>query len=233
MKKINPLAIFFLSILWISSISSCKEDDDNGACPATITDIDGNVYNTVTIGTQCWMKENLKASRYSNGSPIPEIEDSIVWANNYINGTQTPGWSYYGQNNSYNADYGKLYNWYAVKDSRNVCPTGWHVPTTDEWTTLTDYLGGEMVAGGKMKEIALWQNPNTDATNISGFSGRPGGYRDENAKFHDITGFGIWWSSTEYDSGFAWHRYMHYSNGVIDRDFDEENHGVSIRCIKD
>ena len=140
-----------------------------GLVPETFTDIDGNVYHAVVIGTQTWMVENLKTTKYSNGDPIPTAVTSL-----------TPG-AYCMYNNdavTYKADYGALYNWYAVADSRNIAPAGWHVPTKTDWTTLTDYLGGESVASGKLKEngSSHWLTPNTGATNSSGFTALPGGF---------------------------------------------------------
>lgn len=221
--------ISIMAFVVLTTNSSCKKEGDTSTCPVIVTDVEGNVYHTVTIGTQCWMKENLKTSHYRDGSVINEIEDSVTWAN----GSQTSAWCYFGQNAANNATYGKLYNWYVITDPRNVCPAGSHVPSNDEWITLTDYLGGEMVAGGSLKEVSLWQSPNMDATNSSGFSGYPGGYRDNHSKFFDIERVGGWWTSTEYDSSFAWFRYLHCSNGVIDRDFLEAKYGFSIRCIMD
>jgi uncharacterized protein (TIGR02145 family) len=125
----------------------------------TVSDIDGNAYNTVLIGTQCWTKENLKTSRYRNGGLIPNVTDGTAWIN-----LTTGAWSYYNNDVSNNAIYGKLYNWYTTLGD-TLCPTGWGVPTDAEWTTLTTYLGGESVAGGKMKTIgtAYWESPNTGA----------------------------------------------------------------------
>ncbi len=139
----------------------------------SVTDIDGNIYETVQIGSQIWMKENLRTTKYANGDVIPNVTDGNQWSN-----LTTGAWSCYSNNNQIQNLFGNLYNWFAVADQRNICPTGWHVPSDVEWITLTDYLGGESVAGGKMKSTAIyWQSPNQDATNESGFSGLPGGFR--------------------------------------------------------
>jgi uncharacterized protein (TIGR02145 family) len=115
----------------------------------TMTDQQGNVYKTIVIGTQEWMAENLKTSIYRNGEAIANVTDGNQWS-----GLTTGAWCYYENNSQYDCPYGKLYNWFAVSDSRKVCPTGWHVPTQGEWTTLTNYLGGESIAGGKMKSTS-------------------------------------------------------------------------------
>jgi len=138
----------------------------------TITDIDGNVYHSVTIGTQTWMVENLRTSKYRNGDSIINVTNNTSWS------TLTSG-AYCDYDNTPNNSiiYGKLYNWYAINDSRSIAPMGWHVPTDVEWTTLITYLGGESIAGGKLKETGIihWETPNGDATNTSIFTGLPGG----------------------------------------------------------
>jgi uncharacterized protein (TIGR02145 family) len=148
------------------------------ATSTTVTDIDGNTYNTVQIGTQVWMSENLKTSRYRNGGSIPYVVGNTEWQ-----ALTTGAWSYYNHDEANNAVYGKLYNWYTVKGD-TLCPSGWHVPTDAEWTTLTTFLGSD--AGGKMKETGttLWKSPNTGADNSSGFSARPGGYRYSDGSFY-------------------------------------------------
>jgi uncharacterized protein (TIGR02145 family) len=135
----------------------------------TVTDIDGNVYNTVTIGTQCWMAENLKTTRYNDGTAILTGLSNADWQI-----TTSGAYAIYNNDPANNTTYGKLYNIYAVKTNK-LAPAGWHVPTYTEWTTLTTYLGGEAVAGGKMKATTLWSSPNTGATNSSGFTGLPAG----------------------------------------------------------
>ncbi len=199
-----------------------------------ITDVEGNSYKTVYIGTQQWMAENLKTSKYSDGTTIPNITDNTQWQNN-----TTGAWSYYNNDAANNAKYGKLYNWYAVSKTsngnKNVCPTGWHVPTDAEWTVLTDYLGGETVAGGKMKEVGTtsWNSPNTDATNTSLFTGLPGGNRINNGNYYYIGGNGYWWSSTEYDTFDAWYRDLNYGLGNAYRNLDGKRIGFSVRCLRD
>lgn len=195
-----------------------------------ITDINGNTYNVVKIGTQYWLDRNLAVTNYRNGDEIPDITDGSTWA------ALTDGaYCYYNNASSNNAIYGKLYNWYAVTDSRNIAPTGWHIPTDYEWTTLNNYLGGESVAGGKLKEVGIahWQNPNTGATNETGFTALPGGYRNSNGIYNNIGYAGNWWSSGEYVSTSAWYRNVYYNNSNLFRYYYNKKVGFSVRCIRD
>ena len=199
-----------------------------------IKDIDGNVYKTVTIGTQTWMAENLKVSKYSDGTTIPNIIDNAQWQNN-----TTGAWSYYNNDATNNSKYGKLYNLYAVSKTtngnKNVCPTGWHVPSDAEWSILTDFLGGDSIAGGKMKEVGTtsWNSPNTGATNISLFTGLPGDYRNYNGSYFNIGSFGSWWSSTEFDTYYAWSRDLGSNGGLAGYYYNTKDFGLSVRCLKD
>jgi uncharacterized protein (TIGR02145 family) len=186
---------------------------------------------SVTIGTQIWQSKNLDVPTYRNGDAIPKVTDATQWAN-----LTTGAWCWYNNDSAtYAATYGRLYNWYAVADPRNICPTGWHVPTHAEWTVLTDYLGGWTVSGGKMKSTGTqyWQSPNTDATNESGFSGLPGGNRGSNGPFNDVGTNGYWWSSTEGDTYFAWYRYLGYGSGYVYSYSNSKTSGFSVRCLRD
>jgi uncharacterized protein (TIGR02145 family) len=190
-------------------------------------DYDGNVYHYVIIGTQIWMVENLKTTKYSNGDLI----GTTVPATLDISGETAPEyqWAYDG-NESNVAIFGRLYTWPVVTDNRKICPTGWHVPSDDEWTMLTTYLGGIYVAGGKMKETGTihWKSPNLGATNESGFTALPGGYHSDDGSFTSIGGDGHWWSSTS-----TWYRYI-WSNSVhINADYSLNPFGFSVRCLKD
>jgi uncharacterized protein (TIGR02145 family) len=200
----------------------------------TITDSDGNVYKTVTIGTQVWMAENLKTTRYRNGDLI----GTTTPTNKDISGESTPKyqWAYGGIES--NADtYGRLYTWYAATDSRNVCPTGFHIPTDGEWTTLTTSLGGENAAGGKLKETGTthWADPNTGATNVSRFTALPGNTRGLSGESGPDGIYGSWWSSTEYDWPYtaAWNRLMSSNNKYVYRGRLDKGLGISVRCIRD
>ena len=198
-----------------------------------VSDIDGNTYKIVQIGTQVWMAENLKTAKYNDGTMIPEISYNDQWSN-FTYGA----WCYYDNHPANNTKYGKLYNWYSVSKkynrNKNVCPTGWHVPTDAEWTVLTDYLGG-ISSGGKMKEVGTtsWNSPNADATNTSLFTGLPGGYRYSNGDFNAIGYGGNWWSSSEYGTNYAWTRNLFYSGGYSYRDGNVKGNGLSVRCLRD
>ena len=197
----------------------------------TVTDIDGNVYQTVQIGDQCWMAENLKVKHYRNGDPILHLTDNVGWTS-----TSSGAYCAYDNNESNVETYGRLYNWYAVDDSRNIAPGGWHVPTDDEWQTLVDYLGGSSVAGGKLKEAGTehWNSPNTGATNESGFTALPGGYRyGSNGSYYNMGYGGYFWSSTENYSYYAWYRTLYYGNSEVGRGSSSKQYGFSVRCLRD
>lgn len=195
----------------------------------TITDYDGNVYNTVTIGTQTWLAENLKTTHYKNGDPLTQVTNQSSWAD------LTTG-AYCNLENDVNNGnmYGKLYNWYVVDDSRKIAPEGWHVPTDEEWTTLVTYLGGPSVAGGKMKDTGSvhWCNTNIGATNESGFFAFPGGARTDFI-FISYCQWGTWWSATEFDSLASYNRILFNSGTEINRVNNNKKFGMSIRCVKD
>ena len=201
---------------------------------------------TVTIGTQVWMTKNLDVVTFRNGDSIPEAKTDEEWVKAGEN--QQPAWCYYDNDPANGAKYGKLYNWYAVNDSRGLAPAGWHVPSDAEWITLIYYLdpnaygilfdgeeGGSNTAGGKMKSSGTqyWVSPNLDATNESGFSGLPGGNRLSNGAFYGIGDGGIWWSSTEHDTTNAWFRALSYNHGYVFRSYSNEQIGVSVRCLRD
>jgi uncharacterized protein (TIGR02145 family) len=198
--------------------------------PPPVTDIDGNTYNTVLIGDQVWMSENLKTSRYRNGGSIPNVLGYTDWV-----ALTTGAWSYYEHDVANNAILGKLYNWYTTLGD-TLCPTGWHLPTDAEWTTLADRLGGESVAGGKMKSIgtAYWNNPNIDATNSSGFSGLGGGYRNEShGDFDVIRVVGYFWSANEYSSSNGLGRALVNYLGEVFSFNSIKSFGASVRCLRD
>ena len=228
-------ANFAIALGGKSCAISIKVEDAIGKPGPNITDSEGNSYKTITIGTQTWMAENLKVSKYSDGTTIPNIMDNTQWQNN-----TTGAWSYYNNDVANNVKYGKLYNWYAVSKTsngnKNVCPTGWHVPADAEWTVLTDYLGGFKVAGGKMKEVGVtsWLIPNTDATNTSLFSALPGGIRyGEVALYAEVGRAGYWWSSTEFDKGSAWFRTLRNYDGIAIYANYNKWYGLSVRCLRD
>jgi uncharacterized protein (TIGR02145 family) len=195
-----------------------------------VTDVDGNKYNTVKIGTQLWMQENLKTTLYRDGTAIPNITDNTAWI------AQTSGaYSWYNNDQtSYKAAYGALYNFYAAVDNHILCPTGWHVPTTAEWTSLVNYLGGEYAAGGKLKESGTdhWTSPNTGATNETAFSAFAGSFRLEGGFAGNFGYYGFWWSSSEFSSTDAMARLMSYDHGNVYSGNYHKNYGFSVRCLQ-
>ncbi len=196
----------------------------------TVTDIDGNVYHTVTIGNQVWMKENLKVTHYRNGDPIPNVTSGSAWSN-----LSTGAYCNYSNNPNQAITYGRLYNWYAATDRRQLAPEGWHVATDAEWTTLTDFAGGLGVAGGKLKERGSlhWLSPNTGATNTYGFTALPGGLIERDGTFWSIQFIASWWCSTEANASEGWARGIFSDAIYVDRGgYYSKKIGFSIRCVK-
>jgi uncharacterized protein (TIGR02145 family) len=237
----NGIAYTFTVIATNAMGSSVASSASNSVTPtAPITDNDGNVYHAVTIGTQVWLAENLKTTKYNDGTAIPNITDNSVWValttGAYCDHSNTP------DNSNI---YGRLYNWYVVDNNpatkvasnggKNVCPTGWHVPNDDEWTTLINSLGGESIGGGKLKEIGLtrWLTPNIGATNETGFTALPAGSRNEDGSCDGIGVLGDWWSSTEYSATIAGGRYVTYDDAVVLKDEVSKIDGISVRCVRD
>ncbi len=228
MKKVLGLPIVLLIVVALNSCSTQNPNPNSNGNNTTS-------LPSVTICNQVWSTKNLDVSTYRNGDPIPQVTDPNQWAN-----LTTGAWCYYNNDPAKGLIYGKLYNWYAVNDPRGLAPSGYHVPSDAEWTTLVTCLGGQTFAGGKMKEVGLtnWLSPNTGATNSSGFTGIPGGYRDANngsfiGSFNNIGGYGYWWSFTEDDTYDAWYRIMFYNNNFVFRDNFPKGFGFSVRCIKD
>ena len=193
------------------------------------SDLDGNIYSVIAIGEQYWMGENLKTTKYNDGKPIPLVTDDSKWAS-----LSTAAYCWYNNDIKYKPIYGALYNWYAVK-TNNLCPVGWHVPTDEEWTVLTEYLGGKDVAGGKIKEAGTshWASPNTGASNESGFTAMPAGNRRYDGFFSGATGHATWRTSTEYDVNKVMYRYVFYHSASLYSASTNKNAGYSVRCIKD
>ena len=222
---INCKIVVFLITLFASFLFS---QDSTG----TLTDIDGNVYKTIKIGEQWWMAENLKVTHYRNGDPIPNITGNTEWKN-----LSTGAYCNYENDTSNVATYGRLYNWYAVKDSCDIAPEGWHVSTDAEWQTLIDYLGGSSVAGGKLKETGTthWYSPNAGATNESGFSALPAGYRCSSSAYFGGLGHGAhFWSASEYSISYVYARHLYSSHSEVSRTYyNEKQTGYSIRLVRD
>ena len=225
-------AFFSLNIAGKECTVSILVQQSIGKPGTSITDIQGNSYKTVYIGNQQWMAENLRVSKYNDGTNIQQYTfDSVP---------KTVGvWSIYNNDITNNVKYGKLYNWYVVSPitngNKNVCPTGWHVPTDADWTVLIDYLGGEIVAGGKMKEAGTtsWNSPNASASNISLFTGLPAGIRNPRGYCYYISSIGFFWSATESATDSAWISSLNADVASVIKVSDSKKNGVSIRCIKD
>ena len=195
-------------------------------CGSVIRDIDGNTYKTVQIGTQCWMAENLRTSKYRDGTPIPNVQDGSRWSS-----LTTGAWSYYENSASNNALYGKLYNWYAASNSRQICPVNWHLPSEMEWTVLSNYLGSE--PGPKLKSTTGWNNDG-NGLNSSGFNGMPGGGRTPEGRFSLYGRLGSFWSSRESGRDYAYYRYLSYDyTRNLDINNTKKSVGFSVRCIRD
>ena len=186
-----------------------------------------NNLNTIKIGNQTWATRNLNLETYRNGEVIPQVQDANAWAN-----LRTGAWCYYENNTANGSSYGKLYNWYAVNDPRGLAPKGYHIPSDAEWTILTDYLGGQLSAGTKMKSTSGWQN-NGNGSNTSGFAGLPGGCRNSNGNFNSIGSGGGWWSSSESSASNAWYRGLNSNVGGVDMFYSDKRLGFSVRCLED
>jgi Fibrobacter succinogenes major domain (Fib_succ_major). len=217
-KKIKLFAV----AIFLLGITGCQTH--------SIKDVDGNKYKTVTIGTQVWMAENLKTTKYNDGTEIPLVTNNDNWAK-----LTTPAYSWYDNDTSENKKtYGALYNWYSVNTNK-LCPKGWHVPTDGDWMIMVTYLKEGESVGGSMKEVGTnhWKIPNTGATNKSGFTALPGGYRSVEGIFNYIGIFGYWWSSTEYNNTTVFFWYLRYKYNSVYKDRSEKYCGFSVRCIMD
>lgn len=236
--------------LLVLAIAGCKKDEAAPSSDSTapgqptgigVMDIDGNHYPIVTIGSQQWMKGNLRTANYSNGDPIPYVPSPISWASSSIG-----AWSYYSDDAAYNDVYGKLYNWNSVVDPRNICPTGWHVPTDDDWKALEIALGmtgtasnafgwrGELSnIGGEMKYSLLWDSPNSGANNGSGFTAVPSGYRTQEGSYVALGSEGYWWSVSEHDPSLVWIRSLSATQAASGRFQRLRQQGLAVRCVKD
>ncbi len=230
------LILLAITIVPFYSFSQAKTEDK-------VTDIDGNIYNTIKIGTQVWLKENLKVTRYNNGDPILLVKDTVAWTS-----LTTPAYCNYNNSERIAQEYGRMYNYYTVTDPRKLCPAGTHVPDDAEWERLSDFLGGLKVAGGKMKEAGTkhWRSPNVmviDTTNgnfseipteESGFSALPAGRQYHNC-YTFLGEYTQMWSVTqcEYDDDLVWCRYLTFSLPHLNRFTYKKHYGLSVRCLKD
>lgn len=231
----TPFTYFLLLVICMAGLSVLPSSAQTNIDKTnlTVTDIDGNVYKFVTIGTQVWMAENLKTTRFADGTPITEVEDSIAWANIYTQRKVQPAWCYYGNEEKHNPAFGKLYNWFAVSSTKKICPAGWHVPSDAEWTKLIAFLGGEKVAGNTLKSLNYWAPPNSGATNSSSFSALPGGMKYGYYGFNLMGKYAYYWTSTPNIPGTAWFRNLSSQFPIVGRNYGYTVSGLSVRCIMD
>jgi len=235
MRKIS--VIFVLTLIF--NLIGCDNKNPIQLEISTLTDIDGNIYDTVKIGDQWWMAENLKVKKYRNGDHILNLSNASLWESNIIG-----AYCSYGNFASTEGTYGLLYNWYAVADNRNIAPEGWHVPTDEDWKKLETYLGLEIDEinglnwrgdreGGKLKKEGTnyWIDPNKSANNETGFTALPGG--QVFYTFDKIRYYGYFWTSSENNDRFAWNRSLGYLYSSIHREATFKNKGLSVRLVKD
>lgn len=217
--------IFVLTFFSMLILSSCSDDTT-----APTDDTPKDTIPTVTIGSQVWMAKNLDITKFRNGDIIPEVKSDSAWEAAAM--AKTPAWCYYEFDSTKGTKYGKLYNWYAVSDTRGLAPEGFHVPTDVEWTRLVNQLTGDMVAGTRLKSTTDWLN-NGNGTNSSGFTGLPAGYITESGNFFSLGEQGCWWSATQNDNSDAWSRDISNLNSEVRRYNAAKGEGLSVRCIKD
>lgn len=246
MRNIRSNLAFLFLIISLFSINSCKKDDSS-LPDNIIKDIDGNIYHTVTIGTQTWMVENLKTTKYNDGSHIPNVTDANEWET-----LATDAYSWYDNETKNKTLYGALYNWYAISTGK-LCPKGWHVPSNEEYEALENYLlvngynyNGETIEN----EYALALTSDTgwewcslpgsvgntdypDKRNATGFAALPGGWRSYSGSFFEIGEGAFWWTSSENDSNSAWYRSIYYTHYFLYKHTYTKTCGFSVRCIKD
>jgi uncharacterized protein (TIGR02145 family) len=233
----NFLTIVLLIVIGCGTTDSSGDNNNQNPPNETgqVTDVEGNVYKTIKIGNQWWMAENLRTTKYNNGDQIPNVTDNSAWT-----ALNTPAYCWYENNNAtYGTTYGALYNWFTIdaasNGNRSICPTGWHIPTNAEFLTMINNLGGILEAGGKMKEdgTSHWTSPNAGASNTSGFTGLPGGFRGYvDGSFQYLGNFGHWWSCSSSNANEAWNIGLFYLDSSVNNSTSVKKLGFSIRCVK-
>lgn len=225
MKKISPNIVLtcIYSILMVAFIKTAT-----GQNVAQVKDQDGNNYKTVRIGNQIWMAENLRTTKYNDGTSIPMVVDKNAWIV-----LSTPAYCWYNNDTIFKNSYGALYNGFTINTNK-LCPSGWHVSTDAEWTALVERLGGENSAGGKLKESGTinWSDPNLGATNESGFSALPGGTRYTNGLFFSNKTAGYWWTTSRSKELNGWYRSLNNSTSAVSKNYHDSTNGFSVRCVR-
>ncbi|HNX65726.1 MAG TPA: fibrobacter succinogenes major paralogous domain-containing protein [Bacteroidales bacterium] len=226
MKRRNKLSIYRLALIscLVVLMISCKKNDDS----ESVTDADGNKYKTVVIGNQTWMAENLRTTTFQDGTAINLVTDNTAWS------YSGAAYCWYGNDQTTYEDFGILYNYFAVAGSKNLCPDGWHIPSSDEWTTLIDFAGGSTVAGSKLKESGTghWFTPNS-SENKYHFSATGGGMRDQFGLYDNLGENCFYWTSTAYSIDKGWYTILYYNNSSVLKNYWSKNAGFSVRCVKD
>ena len=223
MKTISLYSLCIIALLF----QSCGDSTAPTNEPDLIDARNNRTYKTVKIGSQVWMAENLDVATFRNGDIIPEARTAEEWMN-----AQSPAWCYYMNDPNNTGKYGKLYNGYAVRDPRGISPEGWHVPSDDEWTVLSSFLGGDSIAGGKMKSTTDWYSPNVNATNSCGFNGKAIGHRDVKGIFSAFVSENRFWSSTLSAWNSLYVRYLSHTDNVFGKGSNTSERGLSVRCVK-
>ncbi|MCX6327235.1 MAG: fibrobacter succinogenes major paralogous domain-containing protein [Bacteroidia bacterium] len=225
-SKISSYTLLLGALLILAL--GCRKEDDKP--PDPVSDIEGNTYKTVKTGTQVWMAENLKTTRYNDGTDIALVTNTEVWSN-----LATPGYCWYNNDEAANKDtYGALYNGHTVSTGK-LCPTGWHVPIREEWLQLRDFLGDTLTGGGKLKEAGTthWLAPNKGADNSSGFTSLAAGIRYLEGSYKTILYFTCIWSATETGTNDEWYLSLYFGDAIAKMSHISKKHGFSVRCIKD
>lgn len=222
-----------IAILIMGLFSACRKETVQlvyKPCPGAelVRDVEQNTYPTVQIGDQCWLRENLRTSSYRNGDEIPVIEEDSLWLS-----TSAGAFSFYTNDPDQDTLEGMLYNHFAISDNRGLCPTGWHVPTDAEWTTLQEYISRGDKEGGALKDTLGWDFPNAGAANLVGYRARAAGFRAATGGFGGQGIHGFWWSATQADPGKAWSRQLNYASTSMFRNSNFLLFGMSVRCLKD
>ncbi len=229
---------FWIILFSLATLACCgagckKNNNDNEVLQCR--DVDGNLYDTVSLCNKVWTTENLKVSHYRNGDAIPQVQDNLQWEN-----LTTGAWCWYNNDSVNFSKYGKLYNWYAVNDPRGLAPAGWHVPTENDWVALANCLGGEAVAGGKIKtrgtiqaSTGIWETPNVTVDPDSHLKGLPGGYRDGPGSFIGLGSYNYWWTSTQQDAGTARMQVVINFVSNLNKGFFGKHYGFYVRCVND